>query len=121
MARLPYDARPAPRKKRDQTPVRHYLKEWRKYRRLTQDQLAGRVDVSRGLIAQYESGTTKIPEDMIYALANALQCDSWDLFRVNPLKEGDVVDITDELRGLSASERSEALGYIRGLKSKRVS
>lgn len=120
MAKLPYDARPAPPPKRQQAPVRHYLKQWRNHRHLTQDQLADRVDVSRGLIAQYETGRTKIPEDMVYALANALQCESWDLFRVNPEKEGDLIDITDELRGLSPSDRSEALGYIRGLKSKRA-
>lgn len=119
MAKLPFDARPALPRKKAELP-RHYLKEWRKKRGLTQQILADRVDVSRGLIAQYESGQTKIPEEMVYALADALTCESWDLFRVNPLKEGDVVDITDELRGLSPNERSEALGYIRGLKSKRA-
>lgn len=120
MAKLPFDPRPAPSKKTAQPP-RHYLKEWRDKRGLTQEQLADRIDVSRGLIAQYESSKTKIPESRIYALAQALDCDPGDLFRVNPEKEGDLVDISDELRGLSPSERSEALGYIRGLKSKRAS
>lgn len=118
MARLPFDARPAQPKRPPASRPRHYVREWRKHRHLTQEQLAGRLEVSRGLIAQYENGTTKIPEDMIYALADAFQCDPWDLFRVNPLKEGDLVDITDELRGLSPSERSEALGYIRGLRTR---
>lgn len=118
MAKPPYGHRPAPQPKPRPAPVRHYLKQWRRHRGLTQDQLAGRIEVSRGLIAQYESGATKIPEDMLYALADALLCQPWDLLRVNPEKEGDLVDITDELRGLSPSDRSEALGYIRGLKSK---
>ena len=101
--------------------VRHYLKQWRKRRGLTQDQLAERVERTRGLIAQYESGQTEMPESMIYALAHALAIDTWDLFKTNPEKEGELVDITDELRGLDEKERSEALGYIRAMKARKAS
>lgn len=95
--------------------VRHYVREWRTYRGLTQDQLADRVDKSRGLIAQIESGITALTEDMMYALADALRCPQpWDLLRVNPLKEGDVVDITDILRDASPEERAEIIGFARG-------
>lgn len=97
--------------------MRHYLKEWRKKRGLSQERLAERVEVSRGLIGQYETGATKIPEDMVYALADALFCSPGDLFDVNPLKEGEVVDITDELRGLDDGKRSKAIAYIHGLKA----
>jgi transcriptional regulator with XRE-family HTH domain len=106
---------PQPRKPAPKAPVRHYVKQWREYRGLSQEQLADRVDRSRGLISQIESGTTALTEDMIYALADALSCAPWDLLRVNPLKEGVLVDITDALKDKSAAIQAEALGFVRGL------
>lgn len=94
---------------------RHYVAEWRRHRRLTQEQLAERVGRSRGLISQIESGTTELTEDMIYSLADAFRCAPGDLFRVNPLKDGIVVDITDALSGKPADLQAEALGFVRGL------
>lgn len=113
MPNPPRQARKAPPRKA----VRHYVKQWREYRGLSQDQVADRVDKSRGLISQIESGTTALTEDMIYALADALNCAPWDILRVNPLKEGTVVDITDALRGKPADIQAEALGFVRGLVS----
>jgi transcriptional regulator with XRE-family HTH domain len=95
--------------------VRHYVKQWRAYRGLNQEQLAERVDKSRGLISQIESGSTDLTESMIYALADAFQCAPGDLFRVNPLKEGLLVDITDALKDKPADVQAEALGFVRGL------
>jgi transcriptional regulator with XRE-family HTH domain len=82
---------------------------------MTQETLAERVDRSRGLISQIESGETLLTEDMMYALADALRApEPWDILRVNPLKEGDVVDITDILRGATPEVRAEIIGYARG-------
>lgn len=94
---------------------RHYVKEWRLYRGLTQEQLAARVERTRALITQIETGKTDLTEGMIYALAHALDCGAGDLFRFNPSKEGTVVDIADELRKADPTVQAEVLGYIRGL------
>ncbi len=101
------------KKQATRKPVRHYVKQWREYRQLTQSQVAERVDKSRGLIAQIEGDITDLTEDMIYALAEAFHCQPWDILRVNPLKEGVVVDITDELKK-HPELQAETLGYIRG-------
>jgi transcriptional regulator with XRE-family HTH domain len=98
---------------------RHYVKQWREYRELTQEQLAERVGKSRGLISQIESGITDLTEEMIYALADAFNHTPGDVFRVNPLKEGMVVDITDALSGKPADIQAEALGFVRGLVASR--
>lgn len=94
---------------------RHYVAQWREKRGLTQDQVAERVDRSRGLISQIESGETALTEEMMYALAEAFQIAPWDILRVNPLVDGIVVDITDALRGKPADVQAEALGFVRGL------
>lgn len=105
-----------PRKPQKTRPVvRHYVKEWRVYRGLSQDQLADRVDKSRGLISQIEIGLTSLTEDMKHAIADALSCAPWDLDRVNPMKEGVLVDITDALKGQPPEIQAEALGFVRGL------
>lgn len=105
----------APKRRR----VRHYVKQWRQYRSLTQEQLAERVDKSRGLISQIESGETSLTEDLMYGLADAFNCAPWDILRVNPLMEGTVVDITDSLRGAPENIQAEALGFVRGLVARR--
>ena len=112
MAKVPVQRRkPVPIRKR------HYVKEWREFRGLNQEQLADRVGRSRGLISQIESGSTALTEDMIFALADAFSCEPWDLFRVNPLREGTLVDIADALKGKPADMQAEALGFVRGLVS----
>lgn len=96
--------------------VRHYVREWREFRGLSQERLADRIDKSRGLIAQIESGITELTLDNMYALAEALQCsEPWDLLRVNPLKEGHVVDITDALREADPAVKEKALSFVQGL------
>lgn len=97
-----------------QRPVRHYVKEWRKKRNLTQERLAERVERSRGLISQIEIGETELTQEMIYALADALSADPGALLDVNPEKEGLLVDITDVLRK-KPELQAEVLGFVRGL------
>lgn len=99
---------------------RHYVKEWRIYRApMTQEQLAERIGRSRGLISQIESGTTELTEELVYALADAFRHTPGDIFRINPLKEGVVVDIADSLAGKPADIQAEALGFVRGLVARK--
>lgn len=86
---------------------------------MTQEQLAERIGKSRGLISQIESGTTELTEEMVYALAEAFRHTPGDVFRINPLKEGIVVDITDALSGEPEDVQAKALGYVQGLVSGR--
>jgi hypothetical protein len=82
--------------------ARHYVRQWREYRGLT----------------QIEAASTDLTEDMIYSLADAFHCAPWDILRVNPMMEGLVVDIADALRGQPADIQAEALGFVRGLTRK---
>lgn len=103
--------RPAPKLQRR----RHFIRQWREYRGLTQEKLAERIERSRGLVSQLESNTTNYTAETLEALAFALQCDTWDLLNVDPSKEGQVVDILDLLRQASPEQQAQALGYVQGL------
>lgn len=78
---------------------RHYVREWRQYRNLTQEQLAERIGKTHGAISQLERGLTDYTQGMLEALAYALSCEPSDLLGINPLVEGKVVDISVLLRG----------------------
>lgn len=94
---------------------RHFIKEWRKFRGLTQQQLADRVETVVSGISQLEGGKQGYSQAMLEALASALSCEPWDLLNVDPSKEGDVVDLTRLLKGATPEQKAEAIGYVKGL------
>lgn len=63
---------------------RHFIKEWRKHRGLTQDQLADRVGVATSTISQLETGKQGYSQPTLEAIADALQCEPADLLMRNP-------------------------------------
>ena len=53
-------------------PDRHYLREWREFRGLTQDDLSLLAGASQNEIADYESGERGFSREMQYKLTWAL-------------------------------------------------
>lgn len=94
---------------------RHFIRQWRKHRGLTQEQLAQRVDVVVSSISQLETGKQGYSQSMLENLASALACEPWDLLNVDPSKEGEVVDLTRLLREASPELKAEAIGFVKGL------
>lgn len=95
-------------------PPRHYVREWRKFRGLTQERLAERTPFTPGAISQLETGRTKYTQDMLEALAVALDCNPGDLISRNPMIEGDVIYLFNEL---PEDKKALALKMIETLKS----
>lgn len=91
---------------------RHFVREWRKFRGLTQERLAERTPFTTGAISQLETGRTKYTQDMIEALAVALDCDPGDLLSKDPSKEGEIVDL---LRHLPTEKQADAIAVLKAL------
>lgn len=91
---------------------RYFFKEWRKFRGLTQEDLAGRVGVTPPAISQLERGLQGFNNSTLEALADALSCTPGDLLGVNPNKEGDVVDL---VRLLNDRNRDQAIRVLKAL------
>lgn len=89
---------------------RWFLKEWRKYRGLTQDQLADRADLSKGFISNLESGGREYTQATLEQLAEALRCEPADLLMRDPSKADSLWSIYD---ALSPPERQQAVQLIR--------
>jgi transcriptional regulator with XRE-family HTH domain len=91
---------------------RHFVREWRKFRGLTQERLAERTPFTTGAISQLETGRTKYTQDMIEALAVALDCSPGDLLSKDPLKEGEIIDL---MRHLPESKKGDVIAILKAL------
>lgn len=84
---------------------RHYLKEWRKKRRLTQEQVTDRLAVfddkylpkTAASLSRIERGQQVYNERIIEALAKIYDVEPADLIGRNPEKEGRVYDLMARL------------------------
>ena len=66
------------------------IKAIRKNRNLTQEELAKRIGIKRHVIADYESGRNKIYDEMITAIAIALNISADEILGLKPLKNIDM-------------------------------
>ncbi len=101
---------PVPKPKRERT--RHFFKEWREYRGLTQDQAIGRLGWSQSKISRIEAAQTPYNQDDLEAAAEAYRCNTVDLLTVNPFKDGEVVDL---MRLLTEKNRDQAIRVLKAL------
>lgn len=97
----------------------HYIRQWRDKRGLSLEQLADRMEKEPGVrlltpmsISRIERGQQPFTEATLYAFASALDCSPSDLIEVNPLVEGDVIDL---LRAMSDEERRKAIQVLRAM------
>ena len=73
----------------------HFIRQWRRFRRLTLEQLAERVGVTHGAISQLERGLTNYNQGMLEALARELNCEPGDLIMRDPTQPGAIWSIWD--------------------------
>lgn len=104
-------ARPHPKPKQ----TRHYIKEWRKHRGLSQERLAERIEKTHGAISQLETGVTDYTQGMLESLAQALNVEPGDLLTVDPNKEGQIVDLLALLRKATPEQQRQALAVVETL------
>lgn len=94
MAQKPKSARPRPKPQRRRT----FIKEWRKFRNLTQEALAERVGMVVSNIAQLEQGRQGYSQAGLEAIADALRCDAGQLLTVDPTKDDAIWSIWDNAK-----------------------
>ncbi|WP_165778479.1 helix-turn-helix domain-containing protein [Mesorhizobium wenxiniae] len=76
---------------------RHFVKQWRKFKKLTQEQLAERIGVTPGAISQLELGRVNYTQPMLEALAEEFGCKPGDILNVDPTHEGVLWSIWENL------------------------
>ena len=101
---------------------RHFFKEWREFRGLTQEDAAAQMAVmDRTNLSRLERGAAPYGQKVLEAAAKLYRCKPWDILNTNPLLQGepvdksDIGDLSDIYRDATPEERAELLGYARGL------
>jgi transcriptional regulator with XRE-family HTH domain len=72
--------KPAPKPQRR----RHFVRQWRKFKNLTQEQLAERIGVTPGTISQLELGRINYTQPMLEKLSEEFGCKPGDILNVDP-------------------------------------
>lgn len=77
---------------------RHFIREWREHRGLTQEQLADRLDTTKANISRVESLKQGYTQDFLEACAEALQTDAASLLMRNPGDPDAIWSIWDQAK-----------------------
>ena len=102
------------------TDRRIYLREWRKHRGYTQDEVAARlaefddplIPKTGATLSRIETRKLPYSERILEALADIYQCEPHELLGRDPSAEGDVIDL---VRILDERQRKQAMAIISAL------
>jgi DNA-binding XRE family transcriptional regulator len=91
----------------------HHLKAWRKYRGLTQEQLAERIGIARSYLTKIERGDRRYDQPFLEAAADALRCSVADIIMRDPT---DSEALWSLWGGLTPPERIRAVAVLKAMK-----
>lgn len=100
--------------------TRHYLRAWREFRHLTQQQVVDRLDGldderiprTAATLSRIENGKNPYTERLLLALAEIYAAEPWELIGRDPSKSGEIVDL---LARLTPEGQANARAMIEGL------
>lgn len=100
---------------------RHFIMEWRKHRGLSLRRLAARMEVSPGgeevvsyaSLNRIEKYKQPYSEPILNALADALDVEPWMLLKVDPSKDGKVIDLMVKLTPKQQEQAIKMLEIIK--------
>jgi transcriptional regulator with XRE-family HTH domain len=88
---------------------KHFIRQWRLFRGLTQERLAERVGLSISSISQLESGDQGYRQETLEALADALNTEPGNLLMRNPADPEAPWAIFDQLKPATKRQAIELL------------
>ena len=91
---------------------RTYLREWREYRQLTQEQASERLEITQGQLSRIERGQVPYSQGLLEAAADAYSCEPWDLLNVNPMIDSDVIDAEGKFRMADPDKKRQIAEFI---------
>lgn len=88
-----------------------YIRQWRKFRGLSQERLADRVGMTGGNLSEIENGNTGYTQATLEALADALQCEPVDLLIRDPSDPEGIWSLWEKAQ---PAQRKQLIGMISG-------
>lgn len=87
--------------------VNHFIREWRKHRKMTQEQLAEAIGQTSGAISQLENGLINYTQPTLEAIASALSTSPSNLLGQNPDRESDFAPLLEKAERLEGERRDQ--------------
>lgn len=88
----------------------HFLKEWRKYRKMTQGALAELIDTSVSVISDLERDVLQLSPKWLRKLAPALGTQPGHILDVNPLDaDADIIEIWSRIPDVNRDQAIKTL------------
>lgn len=94
---------------------RTFVREWRKFRNLTLEQLADRLDMTASHFSMLERGQRGYTQETLEAIADALQTDAASLIMRNPMDDEAIWSIWDAAKG---ADRQKIVAIARTITGK---
>jgi len=101
---------------------RHYFREWREFRGLTQKDIEFRMEVepgepliSRVSIGRIERGIQAYTQPILEAFAHAVNATPTEVLEVNPLKDGQVVDLVRLIKQMDKAKLEQLAKIARAI------
>lgn len=92
-----------------------YLREWRKYRKLSQETLADRLEIDRTTLSRIERGELPYNQDFLERAAVALGCEPEDIISRDPLRPDPPRLVYDALMTVDNDTRTKVMAMIEAL------
>lgn len=94
---------------------RTFLREWRQYFDINQDEAAARVGIDRTTLSKIERGQLPYNQDFLERLAVAYGCEAVDFLQTNPLAPEPPRLVWDALKKASPEKQAEAWRIVEAL------
>lgn len=91
---------------------RHFLREWRKSKHLSQEQVEEATGIDRTIISKVETGKLRYDQPMLETLSELYGCTPADLIMRNPLEPDSIYSIWDNAK---PAERRQIVEIARTL------
>lgn len=95
----------------------HYIREWRKHRDLTLEQLAERIGMTHQNLSKIERGKVAYTQPLLEKLAEEFRCEPADLIVRDPSDPGGLWSIYDQLTPVQREQGVSLLRVIAGGKT----
>lgn len=89
-----------------------FLRDWRKFRDLTQEELAAKIGLTTSSISQWENGKQGFTDESLAALARALECTPAALLAHNPRRADSFWPLFEAAERTEGRERRQLRAII---------
>lgn len=91
----------------------HFIKEWRLYRGLTQQQMADRVGIDKSYLSKIENGKKRYDQPFLEAASEVLGCSPADLIQRDPAGSEAIWDLWDKMQPVQQAQLVEIAKTLR--------